>query len=261
MKMIFCAGFAPALYVVLVHSAFAQWQGGVGLSARSVTHSEYDMAGRRLVREKGWLPGVVLDAAYKAGDITWFGAADGYQSEIDYHGQTQAGAGANSTTSTRLASVRIGGAYDSGSGFAVLAALELDHWKRDIHGTGASAGLQETYRTRRVIAGIDKAWHTAAGLICADAGAIFSEPEHLRVGFSGLLDPASLDTKRSHGFRAGGSLRPAFAPHFELRGSFDWMKIPRSDDATVSSNGQFKGTIAQPEHIRQRLTLAGSYVF
>ena len=79
--------------------------------------------------------------------------------------------------------------------------------------------------------------------------------------FSGLLDPVSLDTKRAHGIRIGVRIRPAVAPYLEMRSSVDWMKIPRSDDAPVTANGQYRGTIAQPEHTRQALTLTLSYDF
>jgi hypothetical protein len=260
MKLIFRVGLAAMLQVLLLHPANAQWHGEVGMGMRAVAHAEYDRAGRRLVREHGWLPGVALNAAYKAGDITWLAAADGYQSSIDYQGQTQAGAAADSTTSTRLVSARAGAAYAVGSDYSILAALEFDHWKRDIRGIGAAAGLQETYRSRRLVAGLDKVWHTAGGAVSANAGVIFSEPERLRVEFSGLFDPASLETERSHGIRIGAGIRPGFAPRLEFRTTYDRITIPRSKDAPVTANGQFRGTVAQPEHSRQAFTVTVSYL-
>src|SRR4051794_17703023 len=107
-RSIVCAGLAMALQGLLVAPASAQWQAGVGMSVRGVIHTEADRAGRRLVRETGWLPGVALNAAYRAGDIAWFAAADWYRHDIAYQGQTQAGVAAASTTSTGLASVRLG---------------------------------------------------------------------------------------------------------------------------------------------------------
>ena len=63
-----------------------------------------------------------------------------------------------------------------GSAYSILAAIELDQWKRDIRGTAAAAGLQESTRSRRLVAGVDKAWHPATGTISADAAVILSEP-------------------------------------------------------------------------------------
>lgn len=261
MTPIFRAGLAAALPFLLALPAHAQWQGGIGLSARDARHSEYDQGGRRLVREQGWLPGVTLDAGYRRGDLTWFGALEWYRHDIDYRGQTQGGAAAGSTTATGLAAVRLGGAWAIGDGYSVQAAFEADRWKRDIQSSGGSAGLQETYRSRRLVAGAGKAWQTAAGTVSADGAVVLSEPERLHVGFSGLLDPVSFDTHRAHGWRIGASLRPASVPWLELRARYDWMTVPRSGDADITRNGQFAGTVAQPEHKRQALTLTVGYRF
>jgi hypothetical protein len=261
MKRIVRAALAAALHLSLIHPASAQWQGGIGLGVRGAAHTEYDTGGRRLVRETGWLPGVTLDAAYKAGDFTWIGGADWYRGGIGYRGQTQSGIAADSTTSTGLAALRAGAAYAVGRDYSILAAFEVERWQRDIRGSGSSAGLQETYRTKRWIAGMGKAWHPAAGAVSAEAGIVLAQPERLQVGFSGLLDPVSFETRRSHGIRLGVGLRPACAPWLELRSRYDWARTPRSADATVTRNGQFAGTVAQPEHVRQALALTVAAVF
>jgi hypothetical protein len=148
-----------------------------------------------------------------------------------------------------------------GRDYSILAAFEVERWQRDIRGSGSSAGLQETYRTRRWIAGVGKAWHPAAGMVSADAGVVLAQPERLQVGFSGLLDPVSFETRRSHGIRLGADLRPAWAPWLALRSRYDWVKTPRSGDAAVTRNGQFAGTVAQPAHARQALTLTVAAAF
>lgn len=262
MKLVLRVGMAAAMQSLLMLPASAQWQGAVGLSQRQVTNTEYDKAGRQLVREAGWVPGAVLNAAYKAGRHTWFADAEISDGGVDYHGQTQAGASADSRTSMGLAALRLGGAYAFGADYSALAALEWQKSTRDIVGIAASAGLQEKYRTRRLIAGARKTWHMAsAGAVAVDAAVVLSEPERLQVGFSGLLDPASLDTKRSQGIRIGASVRPGFAPWLELRSRYDWIKVQRSDDTPITLNGQFRGTIAQPEHEQRAVTLTVSAVF
>lgn len=255
------AALACALQACLLPSALAGWEGSVGLGGRGVIHSEYGTAGERLVRETGWLPGIAMTAAYRTGAVTVFGGADWYRDDIAYRGQTQAGVRANSTTSTTLATLRLGAAYAWGKDYSLLAALELDRWKRDIAGSGRSIGLQETYRSTRLVAGVDTTWQAGFGRIGADASVVLSAPERMRVGFSGVIDPVSFKTRRGHGLRVGASVRPAFAPRLELRGQVDWIKVARSGDAPLSSSNGFLGTVAQPEHVRQGLGLTASLVF
>jgi hypothetical protein len=255
------AGLGAICSLLLMHPASAQWQSKAGLGARYVSHAEYDGAGRRIVRESGWLPGVALDLASTTGNATWFAAANWYRADIAYRGQTQLGAAADSSTATTLATLRLGGTCLLGRAVSLTAALEADRWTRTIHGTAAGAGLQERYRSERLIVGIGKAWHPAAGLVATDLDLVFSTPERMRVGFSGVLDPATLETRRAAGLRIGASLHPAFAPTLELRAAYDWIRIRRSDDAPVTRHGQFAGTVAQPEHVRQGLSLTVSRLF
>lgn len=261
MRLLLRVGLATALQACLLPSASAQWQGSIGVSGRGVVHAEYDTAGHRVVRETGWLPGIALAASYQTGNVTLFGGADCYRDDIAYRGQTQAGVAANSRTATTLDAVRLGAAYAWGGGYALRAALELDRWQRDIAGAGRSVGLQETYRSARLIAGVGKTWQPGFGVLGADAAVVLSTPERMHVAFSGVIGPVSLDTKRGHGVRLGASLRPAFAPRLELRGSVDWIKVPRSDAVALNANNPFLGTVAQPEHTRQALSLTVAALF
>lgn len=262
MKLILRVGLATAMQTLLMLPASAQWQGAVGLSRRDVSHTEYDKAGRQLVREAGWLPGVALNAAYKAGACTWFAEGETYNRAIEYRGQTQAGVPVDSKTSTGLTIFRGGGTYALSGNYSVLAAVEWEKWRRDIIGVRGAAGLQEEYRSSRLVAGASKSWHpAAAGALSVDAAVVISEPERLRVQFSGILDPAALTTKWSQGIRIGASIRPSFAPYLGLRARYEWTKIARSGDAPVTLNGQLMGTIAQPEHEKQALTITISTIF
>ena len=247
--------------LLTIDCARAQWLGEAGVGARRVSHREYDGSGHLLVRETGWLPGVALKASRTAGSITWFGTLDGYRGDIGYAGRTQAGIGADSTTATTLASLRLGAGYELGGATVLTAALEADHWKRTIRGTRAAAGLQERYRSERLILGAGRTWHPALGVLGADAALVLSTPERMRVGFSGLLDPASLETQRGRGARIGARFQPVAAPALAFHGTLDWVKVARSEDVPVTRNGQFAGTIAQPTHTRTALTLTLSALF
>jgi hypothetical protein len=253
---------ATVIYNVFVPQAYAQWEGAVGASGRHATMTEVDNAGNVLVRESGWLPGISMRATYKTGDLSWNAEGLIYNGTIQYHGQTQAGSAADSTTDTKLTLLRIGGAYDIGDNYSILTVIEWEKWRRDIIGTQGSAGLQEKYDTRRLIGGATKKWHLdGAATISLDAALVISQPERLRVSFSGILDPASLETKWSQGLRIGAGIRPIGVPHLELRMGYDWVKVPRSDDVSVTRNGQLIGTIAQPEHRKQAVTFTASYIF
>jgi hypothetical protein len=258
------AACVAALYALCSSTAGAQsqgqWQGSIGAGARNVTHTEYDLAGRQLVREDGWLPGASLRAAYQLGGVTWFGGADWYQGGIDYRGRTQAGVNATSTTSTRLTAARLGASYALGR-HAVLAALEIDRWQRGILGTAGGSGLQETYRSTRLLLGAGTTWRPAAGAVSAEGAVVLAAPERMRIGFSGLFDPVSLDTRRGRGLRFEAGIRPAWAPSLQLRGRADWLNVPRSGEAPLTANGAFRGTVTQPEHVRKALTLELAYLF
>lgn len=254
------AAIGVLLPLLTIDCAGAQWLGEAGVGARRVSHREYDGSGRLLVRETGWLPGVALKASRTAGNIAWFGALDGYRRDIGYVGRTQAGVGADSTTATTLASLRLGAGYALGD-TVLTAALETDRWKRSIRGTRAAAGLQERYRSERLILGAGRAWPAALGVLEADAALVLSTPERMRVGFSGLLDPASLETQRGRGARIGARFLPVAAPALAFHGTLDSIRVARSEDVAVTRNGQFAGTIAQPKHTRTALTLTVSVLF
>jgi hypothetical protein len=256
MRRFLRAGLIPAACALAGAPAHAQWQAGAGPGLRHAVHAEYDAAGHRLVRESGWLPGVAFQAAYTAGALTWRGGADWYRGDIDYRGRTQAGVPATSTTSTTLAVFHAGAAYALGGGVALLASVEADRWQRDIAGTASAAGLQETYRSTRLFAGAARTWQPAAGRLTAEASLFVSTPEHQRVAFSGRFDPARIDGARARGLRLGLALRPAQAPWLELATRLDYAQTPRSGNVPFTAGGQYRGTIAQPEHTRQALTFA-----
>jgi opacity protein-like surface antigen len=242
--------------------AFAQWDNAIGVAARQFTVTEYDARGRRIVREQGWLPGLEGRLAYKADRWVLFGEGEHYESGIDYHGQTQRGAPVESRTETELMQLRAGAAYAVNDNVSAFAALEWERWKRDIRGVQAVRGLQERTTSQRLLLGLDsRYWIARYGQASANAALVLARPEKLRVGFSGVLDDASLETRSATGLRFGFGLRPAAWRNVELRASADWLKVGRSDDAPVARNGVFAGTIAQPEHVKRAFTLGLRYWF
>jgi hypothetical protein len=261
MRRFLRAGLIPASCLAAALPAHAQWQVGAGPGLRYVVHDEYDAAGHRLVREQGWLPGVALQAAYTTGTLTVRGGAEGYGGGIDYDGRTQAGVRAASTTSTRLAAASVGAAYAFNGAVSLLALVESNRWRRDIAGTANAVGLQETYRSTRLLAGAAGTWRPAAGRLTAEAGLFLSTPERMRVAFSGHFDPVNFDGGRVRGLRLGLALRPAQAPWLELRTRYDHARTPHSGNAPLTANGQFLGTITQPEQRRRALTFTVAAIY
>jgi hypothetical protein len=92
------------------------------------------------------------------------------------------------------------------------------------------------------------------GPLTLEASLFRSTPERMRVGFSGVFDPASFDGGRARGVRLGLALRPARAPWLELRTRLDHARVPRSGSVPLTADGQYRGMITQPEHTRQALT-------
>jgi hypothetical protein len=264
---------AAAMTTLLAWPASAaaqQWQGSVGLQERHWSNTEHDQAGRQLVREAGWLPGIAARAAYQDQDhdLTWFAETTLHDKAIAYHGQTQAGQARDSSTATRLALLRIGAACEihasdtRSDSLALIATLEWERWTRNIEGAQGAAGLQERSDARRISAGIRKKWHQAGrGTLFADAALVLAAPQRLRVDFSGALDPAALNTPWSQGWRFGAGMRPAFAPQLELQVSYDWIKVARSGDVPIALKGRSIGTMAQPEHRQRAITLSVSVIF
>jgi hypothetical protein len=56
-------------------------------------------------------------------------------------------------------------------------------------------------------------------------------------------------------------VRPSAAPRLELRAGFDTITVARSGDVPLTRNGQFVGTIAQPEHARRAISVTLSALF
>lgn len=242
--------------------ASAGWDRAVGAGARQFSLAEYDRNNRRIITEHGWLPGLEARLGFTEGQWGLFGKASFYQHDIDYRGQTQSNAALASTTATAIALIQGGMSYAPDEAITLFAALEWERWRRDINGVGNIRGLQERTTTHRLLLGLETrhAW-SPYGTIGASAAIVLAQPERLRVGFSGVLDEASLRTRSATGLRLGLSLRPQAWPALEWHLDVDRIRVGRSADAPVSRNGAYAGTVAQPEHIKRAISLGMRYRF
>lgn len=259
--MLFKTFLAMLAASALASPVHAQWTSALGIAARQFTLNEYDAAGRRIVREQGWLPGLEGRLAYRSGDWTLSAQASHYQHDIAYHGQTQSGVPVDSRTGTALTQSGAGIAYAVNPMLSASLAVELERWRRDIQDVGRVRGLQERTLSRRALLGLDAKFATTYGEVMAGAALLFAAPEKLRVGFSGQFDDVSFDTRPAHGMRLGLGWQPAAWPNLELHAGLDWWKVARSGDAALNRNGRHAGTVAQPEHAVASMRLAVLYRF
>jgi hypothetical protein len=254
-----------ALFISIFVStaAHAQWQFSGGAGMREVRTTEADRNGRRLVQEKGWLPGLELRADYLFGDWRFGVSGETYRHDISYEGRLQSGAGFSTDTKTALSRVSIDAARQITTATHLIAGIEWDHWQRDIEGRGNTLGLNERYTSWRLLGGgetrvLQSAWAT----INAKALLVMAAPEKIQVRFQNqVFDDAHLSTKSGTGLRLALGLQPAAVPELTVTADFDWLKIARSDDAILRRSGVPVGTVAQPEHTRQAFGIRVSYRF
>lgn len=233
---------------------------------RRLTHAtsqrDVDPSGRRLVSEKGWLPGLEGRAAYDLAAWTLFGEAQFHARPIRYEGQSQAGASFGSETDTRLVRLRSGAAYAFHESLSAFGAFEWERWQRNIHGSQSIQGLQERADSARLLLGLENSWPVAGiGGLSARAALVRSGPEKLLIGFSGVLDEARFETRAASGYRIAFALRPDAIPALELAAEIDRMKIGRSEPAPITRNGRFAGYATQPEHSKHSITFRARYHF
>jgi hypothetical protein len=243
--------------------AFAQWQFSVGAGARLASMQEFAVNGSQLVKERGWLPGLELGATYSAGP--WHVGINGetYRNDIAYDGQLQNGVAFSTTTDTaqdRL-TIEIGRRLNDSA--SLLGGIELDRWKRRINGSGAILGLDERYKSTRLLLGAESSvLKTAWFAMSARALLVRSRPEHLDVAFGNqLFDDAALTTQAATGYRLAADFIPVSAPSMRVNLGFETLRIGRSGDTVLTRNGVVAGTVAQPEHRRNAFTLRVRYQF
>lgn len=246
----------------LAAPAHSQWTATIATGARYASVAEYDTAGRRIIREDGWLPGLEAGVSYQAGSWTMFGSARSYRGELDYNGRLQSGQPFRSETETDLDRLQLGLSYRFAEVYRASTAFEYDRWKRNISGAPGIAGLQERAFSRRLVAGVQRPIALGtAGTLEAGAFVVVAEPERLKVGFSGELDQVSFKTDSAVGYRLSFAFRPHTSQNLEFGLELDRMKIGRSSAVPVTRNGSVAAFVSQPEHVRKNATVTVGYRF
>ncbi len=250
------------LAAMLPLTAAAQWQTALDLGMRHASVAEYNQRGRRVVAEHGWLPGLGAALDYRGEDVDLFTAASVFDADLDYDGQLQNGRSYRSQTRTTLAQARLGARYRLHGSTRLVGYAEIDHWRRDIEGGGNAVGLRERNWSPRLALGLEQRWQTGSGgRVEASLAIVRAGPERLKVGFSGLLDDASLRTHGATGLAADLLYQPWTAIPLSVGMRLESIKVPRSEEVTAYRHGEPRGTLAQPEHARHAATLFVRYLF
>ncbi|HYD81904.1 MAG TPA: hypothetical protein VEC06_19050 [Paucimonas sp.] len=252
-----------ALTFLPLTPACAQWEiaGGAGLQHTNLT--EYAPDGRELVREHGWMPGILLHAGHTRGAWRFGLGASSFRRAIAYDGSLQNGV--PFATDTDAVQERLGAdvVYRLSETALLIGGLEREYRLRKIQGRGAVSGLDERSVSWRLLAGGQmRLVRSATATVDAQASLVLAQAERLRVRFERrLFDDTALSTKPAVGLRAAVTLVPTAAPRLSAVFEFDWMKVRRSDDAALRKNGLVEGSVAQPEHRRRSLAAYLAYRF
>jgi hypothetical protein len=225
--------------------------------------TEYDIDGRELVREHGWMPGAGVRAIYAW--QAWQLAIDGstYRRSITYDGRLQNGTPFATDTDASQDRLGIDAAWRLNDTASLVGGIEWEHRNRRIHGQATVGGLDERSTSWRLLAGgkLQLAQLSVAA-IDAKAQLVFAQAEHLRVRFDQqIFDDVSFSTKPAIGLRTAFTIVPTSMPRLSATLEFDWMRIRRSDESVLSKNGLQEGSVTQPEHRRRTLAAFIAYRF
>jgi hypothetical protein len=257
MVSVLCAG------CLVSATAFAQWQFSAGAGLRQVRVVESDRNGRQLVQEDGWLPGLDLRAEYAWQDYRFGVAGEIYRRDLGYQGSLQNGAPFSTDTETTLSRIRFDVTRRVGDHGRLMAGVEWDEWRRNILGRGAVLGLNERTRSWRLLAGGGaRVLQSSTANVDLDASLVLAAPEKLSVSFQNrIYDDAQFSTRSAVGVRLALGVQPTAVPAMTISVDFDWLRVPRSDDAVLRRNGVAVGTLAQPEHSRRAFGIRMNYRF
>ena len=220
-------------------------------------------SGKRLVQERGWLPGLELGASYTSQSWRFKIKGETYRNDIGYEGQLQNGAAFSTSTGTVQNRLAFEIERQINESLILLAGIELDRWQRRIQGSGSVLGLNENYRSTRLLLGAESAIvKTPYFDVSAKALLVIAQPEQLHVSFGNrLFDDAELETRSATGLRLEADLIPAGAPDILLSVGFETLRVGRSNDAVLKKDGLAAGFVSQPEHRRNAFTLRMRYQF
>ena len=234
---------------LLAQPAFAENAGNhvvrAGIILADFDFQEFDEDGDRLLTESGFLPGIEAGWTWHRDRLALAVDASYLNGEVDYNGQTQAGAPLSTNTDEEIGDIEASatGYFFSRDNWQAGARLGAGyrHWQRDIQPTATTSGLSETYT-----------WgYGTAGLVAQYTGSETSTwtlhgsyrrawSPSLKVDLTLLSTKVDLDLGRTDGFtlqlRNQRSLTQTLDLIFSL--SYHTWDAGRSNTVTVPVPGQ-----------------------
>jgi hypothetical protein len=255
------AAMAGSFGIAQAQVAPIPYEVSLGVTHRTLT--ERAAGGTTLLTERGWLPqlrGAMGRSLPGGGALSAALALSG--GDIDYHGQTQAGAGlATTTRQTELAADLMWRPFGPGRWGQAWLGGQLLANRRAIESTPTAGGLDETSRALLVGARwASPSFAAADWQTHLEADARVSIWHRLDVDYRGLLDASSFEGARKHQLAlrvVGASQASPWAWEIEAAR----LTQPASDAVPVYRAGAVFGTVRQPALTIEDVTLRVSRRF
>lgn len=219
-------------------------------------HFEYEENhdGNRLNKEDGELPGLELRLEEYRGQWyarAWGRYADG---EVDYDGQTNAGAPLNTDTDETIWHGHLGlGRWltspDSFLDLGLQAGGGYRHWERDIQSTSTVLGLEETYRWPYLSAGATALKTRGAATWSLEAELLWPINPEVEIDDNPVFNKTELDLEQQLGGRLAlrwhQDLNPRLGLALELW--YEHWELGQSDTETINAKGGGTLSIFEPD--------------
>ncbi len=220
----------------------------VGTTLLDFDYEEFDDRGDSLDREQGLLPGANGGFTYRTPDWRLDGTLRWLSGDADYTSPS-----AETTTDEEILDLSLflglpllSSASES---LHLIAGGGYHSWWRNIRSTAFANGIDETYRWPYLLLGLHGEHRLDAR---TDLTAAFQlqrtlNPE-LSVHFLRDFDDVDLDLKEKTGFRISFGLTRALGDDIALQLSpwFEYWKLGRSDDQSLTMDGVPVGTVFEP---------------
>jgi hypothetical protein len=224
----------------------------LGGSLLHLDFREYADTGQQLVRELGFVPGVVAGAARNSGRWEWSAELSHHSGAVDYDGQTQAGASFATTTDITMGRMRARALYrlDEQGRFAVGLGAGYRQWLRQIRGRGNVAGLDERFTSGDV--SVDarlSALRSAASTVDVDVQLAWPIRPQVKVDSGRLYGTQTLMLGPRLATRVSLPAALTIGPRSRLvvEPGFTAWSFGRSDSETLHRDGVPAGVVYQPQ--------------
>lgn len=213
---------------------------------------EFNRQDDRLVQESGWLSGIDAAASVNNRQLQAGIRAAYYAGDIDYDGQTQAGAAIGSSTDQKIWNLSALTAYrlpfGSSPRSSVHAGVAYRHWQRDIQSVGSISGIDETYRWWSVHTGLNLEWRRGANRWIVDGRLTRTFSPQVAVDFHHTFDSADLDLGERWGWKTEFDWRHRLSDRLStgLKAFYEHWDLGKSDVETLTMDGIPAGGIFQP---------------